>query len=90
MKKMDEGVSIISYIFYDYKWRIHRYFNSQIGLRNVYLISPYLFIIMAKALGRMIRQACENQLIKGDNPTPNCDLTTHHQFFDDIIFVGRA
>jgi len=49
-----------------------------------------LFIIMAEALGRNTKISYENNEIKGVFHAPNCIVMTHHQFVDDIIFIGRA
>lgn len=66
------------------------YFSFQRGLRKGDPLSPYLFIIMAKALGRMIKKFWEDQEIKGIVPTTNCIAMIHHQFVDDTIFIGKA
>lgn len=51
-------------------------------------ISQYLFIIMAKALGRMINRNKKSGQIHGMKPGPNCDPISHHQFVDDMF--GKA
>jgi len=45
---------------------------------------------MAKALGRMIATTGMDKTIAGINPAPHYTPTTHHQFFDDIIFIKKA
>lgn len=79
-----------TYVLFFINGEVVGYFKYHRGLRQGDPISPFLFIILAEDLGRMIKQARLNQLLQGAIPTPNCDLTTHHQFMDDIIFITKV
>lgn len=67
-----------------------RFFGSERGLRQGDLKSPYMFIHMVEALRRTINKAKENHLVKGSILATNCQPTTHHQFVDDIIIIGKV
>jgi len=69
---------------------VTRYFSSQRGLKQGDPISPYLFIIMAEALGRIIKHFRNTQVLKGVIPAPNCTTTLHNPFVDETIFIDIA
>lgn len=66
------------------------FFNISRGLRQGDPISPFLFIIMAKALGRTITTEKERGNIDGITITSQLDPTTHQHFVDDTLLYGSS
>lgn len=60
------------------------------GLRQGDPLSPYLFILLVKGLGRFIRSRVECGLIQGWSWGNNIPSQSHLQFVDDTALMGRA
>lgn len=66
------------------------YFDISRGLRQGDPISPFLFIIMAEALGRTIQIAQDLGKISGVKITSNLPSVTHQQFADNTLLFGES
>ncbi|GLJ40989.1 hypothetical protein SUGI_0848590 [Cryptomeria japonica] len=66
------------------------FFSSSRGLRQGDPMSPFLFIIMAEALGRSISKAKEEGGIQCIPITSGLPSITHQQFVDDTMLFGQG
>jgi len=66
------------------------FFHYERGLRQGDLISPYLFIIMAEKLGRSIGNWRRGGKIHGFTNNNSSIISTHIQFVDDTLIIGKA
>lgn len=66
------------------------FFETARGLRQGDPISPFLFIIMVEALGRLITWERHIGLWKGISVAEGVDPVCHLQFVDDIFLMGGA
>lgn len=53
-------------------------------------MSPFLFIIMAEALGRLISRRMRDGVWKGVKVGQGLDLITHPQFANDTLLMGES
>lgn len=67
-----------------------RFFQTSRGLRQGDPISPILFIILAKCLGRNIKKLIDQRSIIGLRPSSSLLIYSHQQFVDDTILMGRS
>ena len=65
-------------------------FGASRGLRQGDPLSPYLFIIMAKGLGRFIKHQVSQNSIQGWRWGNGLPSLSHLQFVDDSALVGLA
>lgn len=65
-------------------------FNATRGIRQEDPISPFLFIMAAEGLGRVIKREQREKRIKGLEPWGNNLAITHQQFVDDIMLFGEV
>lgn len=65
-------------------------FGASRGLRQGDPISPYLFIIMAEGLGRLLKFHVSQNLIQGWQFGNGLPTLSHLQFVDDTALAGRA
>ena len=65
------------------------FFQAQKGLRQGHPLSPFLFLLVAKALGRMIKGAVRVGLFKGFRVARNSQAISHLQFADDTLYLLR-
>lgn len=65
-------------------------FSASRGLRQEDPLSPHLFIIMAKGLGRFIKLQAKQGLVHGWKWNNNILVYTHLQFVDDTGLMGLA
>lgn len=63
------------------------YFKSSRGLHQGDPLSPYLFILVAEALGRGLRHLQASGKIKGLQINNLCKAVTHSQFADDTLLA---
>eukprot|EP00253_Pinus_taeda_P032768 PITA_32768 len=63
-------------------------FKPTRGLRQGYLLSPFLFILMMEGLGNAIKDAIVEGKIQGLKLIMNGDALTHQQFVDDTMLHG--
>lgn len=66
------------------------FFASSRGLRQGDPLSPFLFIILAKALSRAILGARDNDLWKGISIPHMAASHSHCLFADDTLLFGEA
>lgn len=66
------------------------FFGTNRGLWQGDPISPYLFILMAKVLGRSLKKAKEQGQLAILKPSRESMSYTHHQFVNDTILMGQA
>ena len=65
-------------------------FNATRGIRQGDPLSPFLFIMVAKGLGRYFKKELQESKIKGLRLWGNNLPITHQQFVDDIMLFGEA
>jgi hypothetical protein len=65
-------------------------FNATRGIRQGDPISPFLFIMAAEGLGRVIKREQREKRMKGLEPWGNNLAITHQQFVDDIMLFGEV
>lgn len=65
-------------------------FGASRGLRQGDPLSPYLFILMAEGLGRLIKSQVAVGLIHGWNQNNSLSPQFHLQFVDDSALMGDA
>eukprot|EP00253_Pinus_taeda_P032083 PITA_32083 len=58
------------------------------GLRQGYLLSPFLFVLMMEGLGRTIKSASAEGRLQGLKLTIDGAASTHQQFVDDTMLQG--
>lgn len=58
------------------------------GMRQGDPLSPILFIILAKCLGRFILRKSQDQSLQGPKPSLGPSTFTHQKFMDDTILGG--
>ncbi|PWA65487.1 hypothetical protein CTI12_AA335310 [Artemisia annua] len=63
-------------------------FNLERGLRQGDPLSPFLFLLVAKVLNKMIKYSLSNGNLKGIKINNGGDPLTHIQFADDTILFG--
>lgn len=66
------------------------FFNISRRIRQRDPISSFLFIIIAEAFGRAIKNAQDSGIIKGVMVTKGIPNITHQQFADDAILLGQS
>lgn len=66
------------------------FFEISRGLKQGDPLSPFLFIIMAESLGRVINWAREKGQLVGIKITSNMEPITHQQFVDDTMLFGSS
>ena len=66
------------------------FFEQEKGIRQGDPLSPFLFIIMAEVLGRLIQKQREQGAWKGIKITETVESLTHMQFVDDTFLGGEA
>lgn len=66
------------------------FFEQEKGIRQGDPLSPFLFIIMAEVLGRLIQRQRELGQWKGIKITETVEPLTHLQFVDDTFLAGVA
>ena len=60
------------------------------GLRQGDPLSPYLFIMVAKVLGRSFSKLVNKICVKGIKPTTTTDTKVLQQFVDDTFLFGES
>lgn len=60
------------------------------GLRQGNPLSPYLFIMGAKVLGRSFYKLADSSCIKGVKPATNAEVEVIQQFVDDTFLFGES
>jgi len=65
------------------------FFKASRGLRQGCLLSPFLFLIITKALSRLLKEARQQGALKGVN-VPDREEVTHLQFVDDIFYSVKG
>ncbi|PWA52601.1 hypothetical protein CTI12_AA454830 [Artemisia annua] len=63
-------------------------FNLERGLRQGDPLSPFLFLLVAEVLNKMIKYSLSNGNLKGIKINNGGDPLTHIQFADDTILFG--
>ena len=62
------------------------HFGASRGIQQGDPLSPFLFILVADVLSRMMKKACESSLIEGFKVGRNRVRISHLQFADNSIF----
>jgi hypothetical protein len=65
-----------------------RPFTPTRGIRQGDPLSPFLFIILEEGLGRSIKAAVANRMLKGLPLHGISPLISHSQFVDDTLMMG--
>ena len=65
-------------------------FSSLRGILKKDTLSPFLFIIVAEGLGRMLKAMQHSNQIQGLTLSDGMDPQTHHQFVDDNMLMGPS
>jgi len=65
-------------------------FNPSRELRQRDPLSPFLFILAAKGLGKLLKSRLAREQLKGLRICGNDLPITHQQFVDDVMFYGQA
>ena len=63
-------------------------FQASRGLRKGDPLSPYLFILMVKGLGRALKDKKDGGTIKGVEPHEGVNPQNHQQFVNDTMLMG--
>ena len=66
------------------------FFQPQRDLRQGDPLSPFLFIIAAEVLSKLLQKAEESKKLKGIKLAKGCQPISHLQFADDLFIFGRA
>ena len=66
------------------------FFPAQRGMWQGDLLSPFLFVIVAEALSRMVAEAEKQNLIKGFRVNRTAPSISHLQFADDTLIFCEA
>ena len=65
-------------------------FHPSRGLRQGDPLSPFLFILLAEGLGRILKAQQRTGELKGLHPHNSQNSQTHQQFVDDTLLMGIA
>ena len=65
-------------------------FNASRGIRQGNPLSPFLFILAAEGLGRLLKNMRVENKIHGLSLTEGMDPQTHQQFVDDNMLMGPS
>ena len=66
------------------------YFKSSRGLRQGDPLSPFLFIIGADILSRLLQRAENLVTLQGIKISPCCPQISHLQFADDLLIFSKS
>jgi hypothetical protein len=66
------------------------YFKSSRGLRQGDPLSPFLFIIGADILSRLLQRAENLGTLQGIKISPRCPQISHLQFADDLLIFSKS
>ena len=72
-----------------YKWVPIQFFFPSRGLRKGFPLSPFLFLLVAEALSRLIHNAKEIREIEGIKVS-NLEEVTRTLFVDDVLGFGKG
>src|ERR1044072_659708 len=64
-------------------------FSMERGLRQGDLIALFLFLIIAKGLGGLMREACKKNIFSGFRVGGSDMVVSHIQYADDTLFIGE-
>lgn len=65
-------------------------FTPSRGLRQGDPLSPFLFILAAEGLGRLVKAQVSREQIKGLQICGEDISVSHQQFVDDVMLYGQA
>ena len=70
--------------------RPSKFFHETRGLQEGYLMSPFLYLLVATAMSRKLQHLQECEDLKGLNIAKGVKSTNHAQFFHDTILLGGS
>jgi hypothetical protein len=68
--------------------RLANYFQAKRGIRQGFLLSPFLYILMADSLSRKLIDERNDGTIPGIRPTKGTKSINHDLFVDDSLLLG--
>ena len=86
--QLDHGMCTINIIVVLINGSSSNFFRASRGLRQGCPLSPFLFLLIADALSKIINQAKRAGSFKGIKITSSVELT-HILFIDDVVMLGE-
>ena len=86
---MDNGMFTVYLFCCHDQWSTIQFFKPTRGLRQGCPLSPFIFLLVAEALSRIIHKSKEDGAIKGIKVSTTEEVT-HTLFVDDVLLFGEG